>query len=125
MTDTMTFDLGENPDAPGCRRITEIKGRADDWFVYQGKVKVHPMIFRGVLGQDRHISEYQVQQTPRGARVLVIAHGDFHPDRARKALHGVLHGAGLRNAEVSVERVADLPRHPQTNKLKRFVPLEE
>jgi hypothetical protein len=26
------------------------------------------MSFRGVLGQDTHISEYQVQQTPSGAR---------------------------------------------------------
>ncbi|MEM7146794.1 MAG: hypothetical protein AAF591_16800 [Verrucomicrobiota bacterium] len=124
MTDTMVFDLGENPDAPGCRRVTEIKGRADNWFVYGDKLKIHPMIFRGVLGQDRHISEYQVQQTERGARVLAIAHGEFDPEWACSALRKVLQEAGLVEAEVTVETVADLPRHAQTNKLKRFVPLE-
>ncbi|MEM8953835.1 MAG: hypothetical protein AAGD22_06770 [Verrucomicrobiota bacterium] len=123
MTDTMVFDLGENPDAPGCRRVTEIKGRADNWFVYGEKLKIHPMIFRGVLGQDRHISEYQVQQTEKGARVLAIAHGDFEPLRTRAALCRVLEEAGLEGVEVTIEAVDDLPRHPQTNKLKRFVPL--
>jgi phenylacetate-CoA ligase len=123
MTDTMVFDLGENPDAPGCRRITEIKGRADNWFVYGRSLKIHPMIFRSVLGQGRHISEYQVQQTEKGALVLAIAHGAFEPGGVKEALRGVLEEAGLEGAEVTVEVVSDLPRHAQTNKLKRFVPL--
>lgn len=122
MTDTLTLDSGENPDAPGCRRITEVKGRADNWFVY-GTLKVHPMIFRGVLGQDHHISEYQVQQTEKGARVLVIAHGKFAPETVRESLRHVLADAGLPDAEITIERVFELPRHPQTNKLTRFVAL--
>jgi phenylacetate-coenzyme A ligase PaaK-like adenylate-forming protein len=123
LTDTVIIDGGPNPDAPGYRRITDIKGRADNWFVYEDKQKIHPMIFRSVLGQEPHISEYQVQQTPRGARVLAIVHGEIPTTDLTNALIGSLTEAGLPNAEVTIETVTDLPRHPETNKLKRFVPL--
>lgn len=122
LTDTVVIDASENPDVAGCRRIKEIKGRADDWFVY-GDTKIHPMIFRGVLGQDPHISEYQVQQTDVGARALAIAHGHVSIASLRSDLESALAKAGLAEPEVSVEIVDDLPRHPETNKLKRFVPL--
>jgi phenylacetate-CoA ligase len=123
VTDSLIIDAGPNPDAPGCRRIREVKGRSDAWFVYSGNIRIHPMSFRGVLGQDRHISEYQVQQTPDGARVLAIVHGSFSPTPLEKALVETLAEAGLQGAKVTVEPVAELPRHPETNKLKRFVPL--
>lgn len=122
LTDTVIIDPSPNPDVPGCRRIKEIKGRADDWFVY-GETKVHPMIFRGILGQDPHISEYQVQQTEIGARALLIAHGHVGIASLRSELEQALSTAGLRSPEVTLEVVEDLPRHPETNKLKRFVPL--
>ena len=73
-----------NREVPGCRRIHEIKGRSDAWFVYPGNIRIHPMSFRGVLGQDRHVSEYQVQQTLRGARMLAIVHGSFSPAPLRR-----------------------------------------
>ena len=82
LADSLIIDAGPNPDAPGCRRIREVKGRSDAWFIYSGNIRIHPMSFRGVLGQERHISEYQVQQTPNGARVLAIVHGSFSPTRA-------------------------------------------
>lgn len=122
MTDTLVFDDGSNPDAPGMRRVLEIKGRADTFFVYDD-VKIHPMVFRGVLGQVPVISEYQVQQTARGARVLAIVHGELDANRVAADLNAVLGNAQLPDAEVSVEAVEELPRHAETNKLKRFVPL--
>ena len=125
MTDTVIIDDGENPDAPGYRRIKEIKGRADVWFDYGHTLKIHPMVFRGVLGQDRHISEYQVQQTPNGAHVLAITHGEFSPTALEHSLVRALNDAGLSNAKISIQSVSELPRHPQTNKLKRFVPLPD
>lgn len=123
MTDTVVIDGGPNPDAPGYRRITDVKGRADTWFVYDGKVKIHPMIFRGILGQEPHISEYQVQQTARGARVLAVTHGEIPAVGLQSALTRSLAEAGIPDAEVTIETVTDLPRHRETNKLKRFVPL--
>ena len=123
MTDTVIIDDGENPDAPGYRRVKEIKGRADVWFEYDNNLKIHPMVFRGVLGQDRHISEYQVQQTPEGAKVLAITHGEFSSRTVEQSLVQSLRNAGLPNPSVTVRIVKELPCHPQTNKLKRFVPL--
>lgn len=122
MTDTLILDDGPNPDAPGVRRIKRIEGRADVWFVY-GPTKVHPMVFRDVLGQLQSIGEYQVQQTIDGARILAIAHADLNVESAESAVRDALINAGVPNARVSVESVEDLPRHPQSNKLKRFVPL--
>lgn len=101
----------------------EVKGRSDAWFVYPGNTRIHPVSFRAVLGQDRRISEYQVQQTPSGARVLAIVHGSFSPASLEKALVEALEEAGLHGAIVTVEPVDELPRHPETDKLKRFVPL--
>ena len=123
MTDTVIIDEGYNSDAPGYRRIKEIKGRADVWFIYGHDLKVHPMVFRGVLGQERQISEYQVQQTPDGARILAITHGTFTPTATECSLVQLLQQAGLPSPKVTIHSVAELPRHPQTNKLKRFIPL--
>ena len=123
LADSLIIDAGLNPDAPGCCRIREVKGRSDAWFIYSGNIRIHPMSFRGVLGQERHISEYQVQQTPNGARVLAIVHGSFSPAPLEQALVQALAEAGLPGAKVTVEPVAELPRHPETNKLKRFLPL--
>lgn len=125
MTDALVIDDGPNPDAPSYRRIVDIKGRSDAWFTYASGVKIHPMVFRDVLGQDRHISEYQVQQTERGARVLAITHGEFSAAASEAALITALAEAGLHGADVTIESVAELPRHPQTNKLKRFVPMSD
>ena len=122
LTDSLILDASPNADAPGCRRIREITGRSDAWFVYTGNIRIHPMSFRNVLGQDQQITEYQVQQTQHGARVLAIADDSFTPDRVARALRQALAEAGLPGAKVTVEVVAELPRHPETNKLKRFVP---
>ena len=122
LTDSLIL-AGPNPDAVGCRRIREVKGRSDAWFVYSGNIRIHPMSFRGVLGQNPHISEYQVQQTPDGARVLAIVDGSFSPAPLEEALVQALAEAGLPGAKVTVEPVAELPRHPETDKLKRFLPL--
>jgi phenylacetate-CoA ligase len=46
----------------------------------------------------------------------------FHPGPLEKALTAALEESGLRGAIVTVEPVAELPRHPETHKLKRFVP---
>jgi phenylacetate-CoA ligase len=123
LTDSLIIDAEPNPDAPGCRRIREVKGRSDAWFVYPANIRIHPMSFRGILGQDRHLGEYQVQQTLRGARVLAIVHGSFSPGPLERALAAALEEAGLPGAIVTVEPVTELPRHPDTHKLKRFVPL--
>ncbi|WP_309382179.1 hypothetical protein [Cerasicoccus frondis] len=110
-------------EAPAYRRITEIRGRADVWFTYGG-LKIHPMVFRGVLGQQAAIIEYQVRQTPLGADVFLIAHET--PDLAELArdIGAELSQAGLANPQVRVSVVDQLERHPETNKLTRFIALK-
>ncbi len=122
MTDTMVYDDTPDPDVPGVRRIKEIRGRADIFLIYDG-LKIHPMVFRSVLGQVPEISEYQVQQTERGARVLVIEHGTVEEKLVARDLEIALELSGVEEPQVSVEAMQELPRHPETNKLKRFVPL--
>lgn len=123
MTDALILDDSPNPDAPGLRRIRGIKGRSDAWFVYPGGARIHPMAFRDSLGQEPHISEYQVRQTTSGARIQAVAHGAFDATALARAIEQALAGAGLPGASVSIEIVNELPRHAETHKLVRFVPL--
>jgi phenylacetate-coenzyme A ligase PaaK-like adenylate-forming protein len=46
-------------------------GRLDDSFTYAGVGAIHPHVFRSRLGRERHIVEYQVTQTRRGATVAL------------------------------------------------------
>jgi phenylacetate-coenzyme A ligase PaaK-like adenylate-forming protein len=103
-------------------RIESVLGRDDDWFRY-GAIEVHPATFRGALLHARHIDEYQVVQTPDGARVLaVLAAPDPDLGGLEDALRAALERAGLRKPWVSVEHVAQLER-PSGQKLRRFVPI--
>ena len=52
------------------RLIDDIHGRLDDSFRY-GHLTVHPHVFRSALGGHRHVIEYQVHQTARGANLAV------------------------------------------------------
>jgi phenylacetate-CoA ligase len=123
MTDTLILDDTPNSDAPGYRRIRGIKGRSDAWFVYPGRIRIHPMIFRDILGQEPDISEYQVRQTAAGAQIGIVCRGSFDVPALTRAIQRSLAGVGLPDAPISIELVAELPRHAETNKLVRFVPL--
>ena len=108
-------------------RISSVEGRLDDEFVYEGGIRVHPHLFRTALGRRRAITEYQVVQTLRGATIgLVLAEGaaDLDRDRLIQELRDHLAGQGIPDAQVAVEVVSAVPRHPRTQKLKRFVPLD-
>ena len=124
MTDSVRLDPGINPDAEGYGCLLEISGRNDDWFVYAQSIRIHPMLFRSLLGQVPAISEYQVHQTPQGARILVIGHGDFNVLGIQDELEQSLAKAGLPDPQVVIQTVMHIPRHEETGKLKRFVPLE-
>jgi hypothetical protein len=72
---------------------------------------------------DPLISEYQVNQTTRGADVLVVGSPDVIAVAA--ALVSSLQPFGLANAEISVSVVEEIPRHSSTGKLKRFIALRD
>ena len=59
------------------RIVENISGRSDDWFVYEDDIRIHPIVFRHILGQEPAISEYQVEQTKSNSKGkwLVIPFG--------------------------------------------------
>jgi phenylacetate-coenzyme A ligase PaaK-like adenylate-forming protein len=100
----------------------EVDGRVTDVFRY-GRVEVHPLVVDTVLVKVPSIVEYQVRQTDHGVGVAVIADGSFDAAAVARAIEGNLRQAGVENATATVRTVDVLPRHPQTGKTRRFIPL--
>ena len=113
-----------NKQFPAYREIKSILGRADDWFKYS-KCRIHPMAFRHILGQIKEIEEYQITQTENGADVLIVSPGEINTDSIIDGLTKNLTNEGLINPELNVKLVDELPRHPETGKVKRFVALKK
>jgi len=103
--------------------IKQIIGRTDDWFDY-GNVRVHPMEFRHILGQYAEISEYQIEQTNVGALIYIIINKDIDIQKLQNDLVAALLKAELQSPVVNIEVTTQLPRHGETGKLKRFIPLK-
>lgn len=104
------------------QRIADIEGRNDDTFVYGDGVSVHPHLFRSILGREPAISEYQVQQTPAGAEIIVCAQGPFDVESLNLKLQEALARSGCPEPTVTVTVVESIPRLA-TGKLKRFLVL--
>jgi phenylacetate-coenzyme A ligase PaaK-like adenylate-forming protein len=107
-------------------RISSVTGRLDDEFIYDHGIRVHPHLFRTVLGRRRAITEYQVEQTPRGAAIRVVLVAGEHAldgDRVMDEVREHLAKQGLRGAEIGLEIVSHVDRHEKSGKLKRFIPL--
>jgi phenylacetate-coenzyme A ligase PaaK-like adenylate-forming protein len=122
LTDEITVLDEPCPCGTTLLRIDDIQGRTDDSFAYAAGPTVHPFTFRSVLGRERHVVEYQVRQTPRGADVHVRCQGDVDAARLASTLAEALRALGLAGAQVSVTPVDRIERQA-TGKLRRFVPL--
>jgi phenylacetate-coenzyme A ligase PaaK-like adenylate-forming protein len=109
------------PCGSGHRRIDGVRGRGDERFVY-GPVTVSPLAFTSPLAGQRHVADYQVRQTPRGADVAVRCLGSIDIARIQTELTDNLLRLGLVEAEVVVRPVEQFDRLA-TGKLRRFVPL--
>lgn len=103
-------------------RIEDISGRLDDIFIYTGGLSVHPHILRSVLGRERNVPEYQVQQQPRGLHVRVRLRAAIDENALARAISAALEGVGMHAPEVRVSSVETIER-VGIGKLKRFVPL--
>jgi phenylacetate-coenzyme A ligase PaaK-like adenylate-forming protein len=99
-----------------------VEGRADDVLRY-GDVAVHPLVIRSVMVHTPQVVDYVVRQTARGVAVSAQAPHGADDVALRLDLTSALAGAGLHDPEVSVDVVAELPRHHESGKLRRFVPL--
>lgn len=105
------------------RIAKDIEGRSDDWFIYNKKLKVHPIVFRNILGQEADITEYQVEQTKNGAIIRLIANPKLNQKKLIQQLVSALTEAGLPSPVIKIETPTELPRHKETGKLKRFIAL--
>jgi phenylacetate-CoA ligase len=121
LTDELTLLDEPCPCGSVFRRIDDIEGRAEDVFIYDGGVIVHPLSFRSPLGSERNILEYQVRQTDRGAAITLRVGGAVDTETIREAIEHALGRLGLRGPVVTIEVVESLERKA-TGKLKRFVP---
>jgi phenylacetate-coenzyme A ligase PaaK-like adenylate-forming protein len=100
----------------------EVEGRAADVLRY-GTLEIHPLVVATVLVKEPRIVEYQVRQTERGVDVAVVTDGAVDVTGLATAIEVSLGAAGLVNATATVSEVASLPRHPQTGKVRRLIPL--
>lgn len=110
-------------DPAGYLRAT-VEGRRDDVFTYD-EATVHPVALRRALLHDRAIVEYQVRQTAHGVAASVVAAADTDLTATERELAAALAEAGVAHPEVEVRRVEHLARHPETGKVRRFVPLTD
>lgn len=123
ITDSMTVSDEPCPCGSVHRRIFDLQGRLDEIFVYEGGPILRSlMVVFDALEIDRHVVDFQVHQTSRGADVLVVTDGLADLRALETELARAVAGAGLADPVISVVEVEDLP-HLVSAKLRHFVPL--
>ena len=110
------------PDYPGFRTVTRILGKATFWFEY-GNVRVHPTAFSNILEEEREVEEFQIAQTHQGAHIKLVCGGEPNISEIKETILDNLHKYGLKDPKIDFEVVDSLPHHPETGKIKRFIPL--
>lgn len=118
----LTDHFTRHPAASGPYLHATIQGRADETFRY-GTLTVDPLVIRTVMVRTPNAVEYQVRQTSRGIDVAVVAAGALDLAELASSLEQSLGTAGLPDPCVHVHKVAEITRHPQTGKTRRFVAL--
>jgi phenylacetate-CoA ligase len=119
----LTDRFTRQPADPGHGQLhATVDGRADDTFRY-GTVAVDPLVIRTVMVRTPAALEYQVRQTRAGIDVAVVASGPLDHAALAADLGRSLRTAGLADPQVHVHHVADIARHPETGKARRFIPL--
>jgi phenylacetate-CoA ligase len=122
ITDEVTLLEDQCPCGSTRRLVDDIQGRLDDSFSYSDVGVVHPHVFRSRLGRERHVVEYQVVQTPRGATIELCCNGRVDLESVRQGLIGDLQRLGLTDPQVGILSV-DAIKRVVSGKLRRFVPL--
>ena len=122
ITDALTAMPGTC--ACGCahRRITDLAGRTDSVFVYDGGVAIHWLGMTTVLLSDPDVVELQVTQTRRGADISVATNGACNIEGLRRGLVELMTKAGLAEPQVTIRQVDGLDRL-WSGKLRQFQPL--
>jgi phenylacetate-coenzyme A ligase PaaK-like adenylate-forming protein len=123
ITDEVTIETEPCLCGSAHRCVADVQGRLDDVFLYNGR-RVHPHVFRSVLGGHAGVVEYQVRQTVGGAEIALRCSARVDLDRVRVETADALAGAGVARPVIGVTAVDQLERDPGPAKLRRFVPLD-
>jgi phenylacetate-coenzyme A ligase PaaK-like adenylate-forming protein len=119
----LTDRFVRHPDASEHGHLRAVvEGRSDDLFRY-GDVLLHPHVIRSVMVREASVREYQVRQVERGVEVDAVVAGELDQRELERALRKAIAAAGLDEAHVQVRTVDAVPRHPETGKTRRFIPL--
>lgn len=122
ITDAMTAVAGICECGCAHRRVTDLAGRTDSYFVYDSGAAVHCIGILSVILGDPDVVELQVTQTPRGADISVAAKGQCDVEGLRRGLVDLMAKAGLADAQVAIREVDALDRL-WSGKLRQFEPL--
>jgi phenylacetate-coenzyme A ligase PaaK-like adenylate-forming protein len=119
----LTDSFIQQPPADGHGYLrARVQGRADEVLRF-GDTLVHPLVVRSALAHTADVADYRVRQTRRGIAVSALAPTGTDVAALRARLAAALAAAGLPDPEVAVDVVSELPRDPDSGKLRRFVPL--
>ena len=124
ITDEVRILTETCPCGSAHRCLADIQGRLDDVFVYDSR-RVHPHVFRSIIGREPGVIEYQVCQTADGARIAVRCSGRVDLAPLSEEIAHALFRLGLPRPVVDVTAVERLERDPGPAKLRRFVPLAD
>jgi phenylacetate-coenzyme A ligase PaaK-like adenylate-forming protein len=111
------------PAAPGHGHLrASVDGRNDAPLRY-GDVEVHPLVIRTVFTKAAAIREYQVRQTERGVAADLAVDGTLDTAAVARSVEMSLRAAGVPDPRAEVRVVSAVERHPETGKVRRFIPL--
>ncbi len=103
------------------RLAGDIRCRVTDWFIYHENIKINPMTFCLPLEEYEEIHGFQVQQTPSGAVINLVSNVALDLAAIKESIQHALEESGLKNAKIEVKQLAEIARHDETGKIKRFI----
>lgn len=119
----LTDSFTRQPDSADHRHLRVlVDGRSDD-ILHYADADVHPLVLRSVLLTRSDVLDYQIRQTATGVNVSALVEHQLDLSQLRYDLRTALQRAGLTDPEVRIEAVTSLPRHPETGKLRRVIPV--
>jgi phenylacetate-CoA ligase len=99
-----------------------VEGRGDEVFRYEA-ITIDPLIIRTVMVRTPAAIEYQVQQTSHGIDIDVVTDSELDQTALTVSLEQSMRSAGLADPVVRVREVAEIARHRQSGKTRRFIAL--
>jgi phenylacetate-CoA ligase len=123
MDDHITILNTPCPCGSSFKLVQSIQGRNDDSFMYANNICVIPEVFENIIFPEQFVDEHQVFQTEKGATITLVTSGEIQLEKLQTALIKAFKSLGVENPQIEINIVAQLQRHSETGKLKRFVKL--